>query len=68
MALMIMNKVILGDCSVQMKKIPIDSINLVLTDPPYPDYYAEEYGYADRTKEQVDKHVDLLSNKRTIKP
>ena len=33
---MIMNKVILGDCSVQMKKIPIDSINLVLTDPPYP--------------------------------
>ena len=25
--------------------MPADSVDLVLTDPPYPDYYAEEYTY-----------------------
>ena len=39
------NKVILGDCLEVMKGIPDKSIDLVLTDPPYPDYFQEEYQY-----------------------
>ena len=39
------NKIICGDCLEVMKDIPDKSIDLVLTDPPYPDYYKEEYKY-----------------------
>ena len=35
----------LGDCLEIMKSIPDKSIDAVITDPPYPDYYADEYLY-----------------------
>ena len=35
----------LGDCLELMKEIPDKSVDLVLTDPPYPDYYKEKYQY-----------------------
>ncbi len=38
-------KIYCGDCLEVMKEIPDKSVDLVLTDPPYPDYYAEEYKY-----------------------
>lgn len=41
------NQIILGDCLEVMKTMADKSVDLVLTDPPYPDYYAEEYGYAE---------------------
>ena len=41
------NQVWHGDCLDFMKLIPDGSINMILTDPPYPDYYQEEYGYKD---------------------
>ena len=37
----------LGDCLEVMKSIPDKSIDAVITDPPYPDYYADEYLYKD---------------------
>lgn len=39
------NKVICGDCLEVMKDFPDKSIDLVLTDPPYPDYHKEKYQY-----------------------
>ena len=41
-----MIKLIHGDCLKEMKKIPDDSINMILTDPPYPDHYTEEFKYS----------------------
>jgi len=37
----------LGDCLEVMKSIPDKSVDAVITDPPYPDYYANEYKYFD---------------------
>jgi len=37
----------LGDCLEIMKSIPDKSIDLVLTDPPYPDYYQNDFQYKD---------------------
>ena len=34
-----------ADCLDIMKKIPDGAVDLVLTDPPYPDYHSELYGY-----------------------
>ena len=39
------NKIYCNDCLNVMKDIEDNSIDLVLTDPPYPDYYKEEYKY-----------------------
>lgn len=36
---------ILGDCLEVMKDIPDKSIDAVITDPPYPDYYIDLYKY-----------------------
>ena len=36
-----------GDCLEVMKQIPDKSVDLVLTDPPYPDYHTELYQYKD---------------------
>ena len=44
-----------GDCLQEMKKLKDKSIDLVLTDPPYPDYHKEKYGY----KEGL---LDILNN------
>ena len=37
----------LGDCFELMREIPDKSIDAVITDPPYPDYYADDYKYFD---------------------
>lgn len=37
------NKIICGDCLEVLRDIP--RVDLIITDPPYPDYYAEKYGY-----------------------
>jgi len=39
------NKIICGDALEELKKLPDNSIDLILTDPPYPDYHTEIYGY-----------------------
>jgi hypothetical protein len=36
-----------GDCLEVMKQFEDKSFDLVLTDPPYPDYYQEEFRYYD---------------------
>ena len=40
-----LNKIYQGDCLEYLDDLP--DINFILTDPPYPDYYAEEYKYKD---------------------
>ena len=35
----------LGDCLEVMRSMPDKSVDAVITDPPYPDYYADEYLY-----------------------
>lgn len=37
----------LGDCLEYMRDMPAGSVDAVVTDPPYPDYWAEEYKYHD---------------------
>ena len=37
--------IINADCLEYMKTLPDKSFDLVLTDPPYPDYHTELYGY-----------------------
>ena len=39
------NEPICGDAIELMKKLPDKSVDLVLTDPPYPDYHQEIYKY-----------------------
>ena len=39
------NGIYIGDALELIKQIPDQSIDLVLTDPPYPDCYTELYGY-----------------------
>ena len=38
-------ELIQGDCLEKMKDIPSESIGLIVGDPPYPDYYTEEFSY-----------------------
>lgn len=40
-------ELILGDCLEVMKTMPDKSVDAVITDPPYPDYYVDEYQYRD---------------------
>ena len=40
-------ELILGDCLEVMKDMPDKSVDAVITDPPYPDYYVDEYKYRD---------------------
>ena len=40
-------QLILGDCLEVMKSMPDKSVDDVITDPPYPDYYISEYQYRD---------------------
>jgi DNA modification methylase len=39
------NKIICGDCLEVLKDFPDGCVDLVLTDPPYPDAHIERYGY-----------------------
>ena len=43
----LLNTVHCMDCLEFMKTLPDNCVDLVLTDPPYPDYYADEYCYFD---------------------
>jgi DNA modification methylase len=40
-----MNQVVQGDCLDVMRTMPDKCVDLVLTDPPYPDYWKQEYRY-----------------------
>jgi len=40
-------KLYLGDCLEVMRGMPDKCVDAVITDPPYPDYYANEYKYFD---------------------
>jgi len=58
----------LGDSQVLLKKIPDDSVDLVLTSPPYALHFKKEYGNVDQ-----DKYVSWLLSfaaeiRRVIKP
>ena len=50
---------ILGDCQ-EMLPMTCDAI---VCDPPYPDYHAEAYGYADGLAEAFDRCADMLDNR-----
>ncbi len=39
------NYIVNEDCLTFMRTLPDKCIDLILTDPPYPDYYAEKYNY-----------------------
>ena len=41
------NTIICGDCLEVMKNWPDNCVDLVLTDPPYPDYHTKKYQYVD---------------------
>lgn len=41
-----MNELIHGDCLQHLEALPA-KVNFVLTDPPYPDYHVDKYGYVD---------------------
>lgn len=43
-----------GDCLDVMATLPDASIDCVLTDPPYPDYYVEEFAYHDGIIDPLD--------------
>ena len=47
----------LGDCLEIMRDMPAASVDAVITDPPYPDYYADEYKYIDGILDPL-KHFD----------
>lgn len=42
-----LNRIYCGDCLDLMREMPDKSVDLVLTDPPYPDYLMDKYGYFD---------------------
>ena len=42
-------KLFCGDCFEIMKSMPDKSVDAVITDPPYPDYYTDEFKYKDGT-------------------
>ena len=42
-----LNTIYNEDCLETMKRIPDGTIDLILTDPPYPDYLVDEYQYKD---------------------
>jgi len=69
----IRNKVLNGDVFVVMKEIPDDSIDCIITSPPYwcaRNYLADgQIGLEDNPAEYIDKMVNLLAEcKRVIKP
>jgi len=42
-----MSKIILGDCLEVMGGLDLPDNTVIITDPPYPDYYVDEYKYFD---------------------
>ena len=51
------SKLYLGDCLDIMRTLPDKSVDAVITDPPYPDYYVAEYKYFDGILEPL-KELD----------
>ena len=51
----IINTVIQDDCLNILKQLPKDKIDLIITDPPYPDYYTKEYKYDEKPIKDLDK-------------
>jgi site-specific DNA-methyltransferase (adenine-specific) len=45
----LVNTIICGDCLEVMKDWPGGCVDLVLTDPPYPTWYVEDYKYDEKT-------------------
>lgn len=52
-----LNTIVTGDARELARAIPVDKIGLILTDPPYPDYFADEYQYQ---KDGIDFLVRFL--------
>lgn len=48
-----LNKVYCMDALELLKQLPDESVDLVLIDPPYPDYYVEEYKYNEELIKKV---------------
>ena len=42
------NKIYLGYFQELINKLDLTKIDFILSDPPYPDYYADEYGYNEK--------------------
>ena len=40
-------RLIQGDCLIEIKQIPEGSVDMVLADPPYPDYHTDKWGFVD---------------------
>ena len=49
------NQIVNADCLQVMQDIPDKSVDLVLTDPPYPDYHVDKYKYHDGILEIFNK-------------
>ena len=49
------NKIHQGNFAELINEIDLDRVDFILTDPPYPDYYAEEYLYNEETIKLLEK-------------
>jgi site-specific DNA-methyltransferase (adenine-specific) len=53
------NKIIVGDCSIELKKLPSNSIDLIITSPPY--FQQREYGFGGIGNELIEReYLDNL--------
>lgn len=69
----IRNKILLGDSKLILKEIPSESIDCIITSPPYwnvRDYKEEnQIGLEDHPQKYIDKIVDIMKEcKRVLKP
>lgn len=49
--------IIHGDCREEIKSLDLDWVDVIITDPPYPDYHTEEYNYHDGILDPI-KNID----------
>lgn len=61
------NKVIQGDYLEVMKNIPPESIDLVITDPPY-NINLQEYYYSNRKRKNYSSYVDTMIDFKKLAP
>ncbi len=54
-----LNKIVCGDSAVLLKEIPANSINLIITSPPY--YKQREYGIGIGNETKIDEYIDNIS-------
>ncbi|KKM14397.1 hypothetical protein LCGC14_1706620 [marine sediment metagenome] len=55
-----MNKIILGDCIEELKKLPDESVNCVMTSPPY--WALRDYGSTVETIWDIDEYCDYCGS------